>query len=432
MNSTQSRPARNAGNGASGGWLKEKIDDLIAKFNDQEPFPPHTDQKQRSELLREHFVDGIWPQLCDDYDTMIKDLKGLLQNQFGTAIPSDVSGRAKTAGSVKASLQRRETALHAEEGHYFTNLEDIFQAMHDLAGLRIVLKDRDDLGKGQELIKRLFQMKASVHFHPDREVGKHCKRTRFGAYQTDNYRLILRDDETGPISQYADVMFEVQLTTFSDDLYNIIAHALLYKSTAGPLTPQEEMVLDLSHGLGQCFELCLKIFKDKLNASSSGNLPGIKGNEDEFAEMDKTLGPGTSNEARVALDEIIGNFNAGEFDAGVKSMSERVDQILNKEMKRRRRSKVLQDLSILPYRDRKDRNPTPVQGTCHWFINHELFRQWRDNKSSSLLWVSADPGCGRFRRPEGRRGCLTLTSTSTVRPKRKPPFRCNTTEVRGR
>lgn len=56
---------------------------------------------------------------------------------------------------------------------------------------------------------------------------------------------------------------------------------------------------------------------------------------------------------------------------------------------------VLQCLYKSPYKDRKNRNPERVQGTCDWFVSHEHFRTWNESSSSSLLWVSADPGCGK-------------------------------------
>lgn len=43
----------------------------------------------------------------------------------------------------------------------------------------------------------------------------------------------------------------------------------------------------------------------------------------------------------------------------------------------------------------KDRNPDRIAGTCEWFINHERFQHWQRTECSSLLWVSADPGCGK-------------------------------------
>ncbi|KFZ19805.1 hypothetical protein V501_00489 [Pseudogymnoascus sp. VKM F-4519 (FW-2642)] len=50
---------------------------------------------------------------------------------------------------------------------------------------------------------------------------------------------------------------------------------------------------------------------------------------------------------------------------------------------------------ILDYEKQKDRNPDRVDGTCQWFLQHPKFHDWQENKVSSLLWVSADPGCGK-------------------------------------
>ncbi|KAL6690768.1 ankyrin repeat-containing domain protein [Trichoderma pleuroticola] len=56
---------------------------------------------------------------------------------------------------------------------------------------------------------------------------------------------------------------------------------------------------------------------------------------------------------------------------------------------------VLKCLYKSPYKDRKNRNPERVQGTCDWFVSHEHFRTWNESNSSCMLWVSADPGCGK-------------------------------------
>ncbi|KAF2968399.1 hypothetical protein GQX73_g5137 [Xylaria multiplex] len=57
--------------------------------------------------------------------------------------------------------------------------------------------------------------------------------------------------------------------------------------------------------------------------------------------------------------------------------------------------KLLQKLYASPYEDRKDRNPERVDGTCQWFTSHQLFQAWQRSETSNLLWVSADPGCGK-------------------------------------
>ncbi|CAK7207096.1 hypothetical protein SEUCBS139899_009904, partial [Sporothrix eucalyptigena] len=55
---------------------------------------------------------------------------------------------------------------------------------------------------------------------------------------------------------------------------------------------------------------------------------------------------------------------------------------------------LLRDLQC-PYDSYKDFNRQRVQGTCEWFFNDDRFHTWRDASTSSLLWVSAGPGCGK-------------------------------------
>ncbi len=47
------------------------------------------------------------------------------------------------------------------------------------------------------------------------------------------------------------------------------------------------------------------------------------------------------------------------------------------------------------YERHKSRNPDRVNGTCEWFLTHLNYNQWLERVDSSLLWVSADPGCGK-------------------------------------
>ncbi|KAB5569898.1 hypothetical protein GE09DRAFT_1217350 [Coniochaeta sp. 2T2.1] len=55
---------------------------------------------------------------------------------------------------------------------------------------------------------------------------------------------------------------------------------------------------------------------------------------------------------------------------------------------------LLQDLAS-DYEGYKNFNPQKVEGTCEWFLNDDRFRRWRESNTSSLLWVSAGPGCGK-------------------------------------
>ncbi|EGX47943.1 hypothetical protein AOL_s00081g270 [Orbilia oligospora ATCC 24927] len=60
-----------------------------------------------------------------------------------------------------------------------------------------------------------------------------------------------------------------------------------------------------------------------------------------------------------------------------------------------RKREILRELYKTSYQDHKERNIDRIPGTCEWFTTHKRFREWQENKSSKMLWVSADPGCGK-------------------------------------
>ncbi|THW63458.1 hypothetical protein D6D19_09648, partial [Aureobasidium pullulans] len=47
------------------------------------------------------------------------------------------------------------------------------------------------------------------------------------------------------------------------------------------------------------------------------------------------------------------------------------------------------------YEQFKNINPDRVEQTCQWALSHTLYQHWRDSASDDLLWISADPGCGK-------------------------------------
>ena len=55
----------------------------------------------------------------------------------------------------------------------------------------------------------------------------------------------------------------------------------------------------------------------------------------------------------------------------------------------------LHSLYTSNYRQHKERNPKRVPGTCEWFLEHPKYLDWINKQVSSLLWVSANAGCGK-------------------------------------
>ncbi|KAF3196038.1 hypothetical protein TWF225_000389 [Orbilia oligospora] len=102
--------------------------------------------------------------------------------------------------------------------------------------------------------------------------------------------------------------------------------------------------------------------------------------------MDPIPGTFHNQEANVGLQansvNITGGVTINGADAAAASQKE-------KEIK------ILGALHKSIEKNRKDRNPDRVPGTCEWFTTHQTFRDWKSSPSSKILWVSADPGSGK-------------------------------------
>lgn len=287
--------------------LWDKVRSLIGKF--QPGVSLDLSPRHHSQKLREIFINDIWPAIRDDYDRMTKVLVTRLQSGLKKeSIDAEVTGRAKEVGSAAKTLERREKYLieHGEDG--FKDLLHIFSEMHDLSGIRIVLQYRQDLKEAQKFIDCAFdQRKEPVHFDPNRPVGHFWRKPWFRAYETHNHRVELSqlaEDNRAVLPAYAGVMFEIQLTTFADNLYNKLAHDLLYKASPGLVTSQDEMVIDLSHGVAHCFELCMRILRDKLEGNAVGKKDNMADQTTEVTAMAETMGSRQAKEAQSAMDDF--------------------------------------------------------------------------------------------------------------------------------
>jgi hypothetical protein len=104
------------------------------------------------------------------------------------------------------------------------------------------------------------------------------------------------------------------------------------------------------------------------------------------------------------LQEMISGWYSQQQSA-LEELRDQMEQLnVNAEAQRReQQSREEQDREIKchqafgpsTYLSHKDRNPLRVPGTCKWFLDHPQFLKWKQDEHSGLLWVSADPGCGK-------------------------------------
>lgn len=282
--------------------LQTKITDLIERHKIKHQ-PPG---RSTSESLISGFIRHIWPQIRDDY----RQMTDYLEEQLRTAlmerhIDAEISSRVKEDVSIAKTLERRQLGLLDRWGNGFNSYQHILREMHDLSGLRVVLMNREDRDTANGLIEGLFtKQKQPAHFDPTREVGQFWKKPWFGAYETHNHRMQLADGETAALGagyQYSGITFEIQITTFADSLYNKLAHDLLYKADPGLVTAQEEMVIDVSHGLARCFELCMRIVRPKLHRDTDKSTGSMAEDFGIHTEEEKELAQSVVNDLQSDL-----------------------------------------------------------------------------------------------------------------------------------
>ncbi|KAL4798066.1 hypothetical protein BDV19DRAFT_386724 [Aspergillus venezuelensis] len=54
-----------------------------------------------------------------------------------------------------------------------------------------------------------------------------------------------------------------------------------------------------------------------------------------------------------------------------------------------------QTFKVSNYTEQKNINPPKIEGTCQWALKSPEYTRWLEGSCNGLLWVSADPGCGK-------------------------------------
>ena len=91
-------------------------------------------------------------------------------------------------------------------------------------------------------------------------------------------------------------------------------------------------------------------------------------------------------------------YRTEELHNALKSSLQALEQNTDMLMENRRtdkESELLQTLYNSEYKQHKARNPDRVPDTCQWFLQNLKYKRWIEDSSLGLLWVTADPGCGK-------------------------------------
>ncbi|KAF5228564.1 hypothetical protein FAUST_10994 [Fusarium austroamericanum] len=221
-------------------------------------------EQDPSRSARAVFFD-VWRRLKPEYEAMHQTLNQYLTRQLeDSSIRATLHSRLKKDDSISKSIDRREE--HRRKTYDSPKL--ILDGIHDLVGFRIVVDYPSGIDQAYHLIKKRFTVEGMNTFSADRDVGVLWK-PRFGAYEGKNFQVRMNPNEhnTG-LSVYYEVLFEIQVTSIAESLYNRLAHPLLYKKSSGKLSRQDEMVIDISHGLSLCYWIAVACMEETLEGKS--------------------------------------------------------------------------------------------------------------------------------------------------------------------
>ncbi len=163
-----------------------------------------------------------------------------------------VTSRAKRLDSLASKVEDR-----AQEKNY-QSIEEIYEDIVDLAGVRIALFFPQDQREVDQFIRSNFTVESVKDFpealgHP----GAYPK--QFLGYVGRHYRLYLKPESLPPEERYlANYVIEVQVGTVLMHAWAEVEHDLVYKSTGGFLSQDEYAILDELNGLMYEGEMALE------------------------------------------------------------------------------------------------------------------------------------------------------------------------------
>ncbi|CAG7555219.1 unnamed protein product [Fusarium equiseti] len=208
----------------------------------------------------------VWPRLEPHYGTMVEQLKNALEGAL--SVQCTVSARVKSLSSITKSIERRQ--IH--QGKQFKEVHEIFDDLHDLAGFRIVVDYPSGIQIVKAFITKNFQLKSTNVFKADREVPDALTPT-FPSFQNESHHVVLHPNAEHPLSPFCDILFEIQILSLAESLYNRLAHPLLDKKSSGQLSIKEQKMIEVTHGLSLCYWICLSCMEDRLVGKESQEIP---------------------------------------------------------------------------------------------------------------------------------------------------------------
>lgn len=167
-----------------------------------------------------------------------------------SGIRAIVTFRAKRPDRLEDKLIKRN-----KDKNYKT-VEEIYDDIVDLAGVRIALYFPGDIQEVDKIIHANFNVKKVKEFPEQNKVqeGK-----TFIGYKAKHYRVKLREDKLGGSEKrFSNALVEIQIASVLMHGWAEVEHDLVYKPLSGGLSEDELAILDELNGLVLTSEIALE------------------------------------------------------------------------------------------------------------------------------------------------------------------------------
>lgn len=213
----------------------------------------------------------------DFYEQASRMASQMLDSNLASAgLRAIVTSRAKNPARLEQKIKQRSNKCS------YKNLDEIFDDIVDLAGVRVALYfpgEREEVGK---IIRTIFVMCDDAKQFPQQRKednsGKNNSadetyRKRFSGYSATHYRVQIPESRLNDSQKrYSEAKIEIQVASVLMHAWSEVEHDLVYKPLQGKLSQEEYAILDELNGLVISGEIALERLQraGELRASTRG------------------------------------------------------------------------------------------------------------------------------------------------------------------
>lgn len=194
-----------------------------------------------------------------------------------SGIRAIVTNRAKRPDKLKAKTVDRENKRNKERGHGYLSVQEVYDDIADLAGVRIALYFPADRAEVDKLLREAFDLEEAPRLFPESAPKPTTQNSstyekRFSGYAATHYRVRIKASMLSESDRrYSDSRVEIQLASVLMHAWAEVEHDLAYKPESGQLSTEEHAILDELNGLVLAGEIALERLQSAMERRVAGD-----------------------------------------------------------------------------------------------------------------------------------------------------------------